>query len=317
MAKKKKIPQKLQPWVEARTKFKLSHSHIQMARELGLNPRKLGKIANSKQEVWKSPLPVFIEDLYEKRFGKRRPDEILSIEQHAKRVELKKAKRRERRAQKAKETEEINTMSADDRRFAAIGHYAESILRSSLGDNEASVQSLKYALETDSEYAPAILSMGSIEYQQLRTDLGKELLFSLVSLPATAADEGESDLAVIIDKAGDFLIQAGNYTDGLELYKAAVARFPDHAVFHQGVCCCAGHEGLYEEAVTASGAALELEPENQECVNDHGWSLFEAGRLDEAKRLLTRAVDMNPSDKLARENLRFCNETISRGGSET
>jgi len=186
-----------------------------------------------------------------------------------------------------KETEEKNTMGADARRFAAIGHYAESILQSSLGDNEASVQSLKYALELDPGYAPAILSMGSIEYQLLRTDRGKELLFSLVSLPAEAADEGERDLAEIIDKAGDFLIQMGNYTDGLELYRAAVARFPGYAVFHQGVCCCAGHEGLHEEAITAS---------------------------DAAKRILTRAVDMDPSDKLARENLRLCTETISHGG---
>ena len=41
-----------------------------MARELGMNPKKFGKIANHKQEPWKAPLPVFIEDLYFKRFGK-------------------------------------------------------------------------------------------------------------------------------------------------------------------------------------------------------------------------------------------------------
>jgi hypothetical protein len=41
MAKKKNhIPQKYQAWVEARRKYQLSHAHIQMARELGMNPRK-------------------------------------------------------------------------------------------------------------------------------------------------------------------------------------------------------------------------------------------------------------------------------------
>ena len=44
-----------------------------MARELGLNPRRLGKIANHRQEPWKAPLPQFIEDLYLKRFGRERP----------------------------------------------------------------------------------------------------------------------------------------------------------------------------------------------------------------------------------------------------
>jgi hypothetical protein len=80
MAKKINIPEKLQVWIDARRKFHLSHAHIQMARELGLNPRKFGKIANHRQEPWKAPLPVFIEDIYFKRFKKKRPDNIKSIE---------------------------------------------------------------------------------------------------------------------------------------------------------------------------------------------------------------------------------------------
>lgn len=81
MAKKQMIPKKYQTWMDARKKYRLSHAHIQMARELGLNPRKFGKIANHKQELWKEPLPVFIENIYFKRFGKRQPDEVRSIEQ--------------------------------------------------------------------------------------------------------------------------------------------------------------------------------------------------------------------------------------------
>lgn len=75
-----KLPPKFQVWVDARKKFHLSHAHVQMARELGLNPKKLGSIANHDQEKWKTPLPGFIEELYRKRFGKDRPEEVLSIE---------------------------------------------------------------------------------------------------------------------------------------------------------------------------------------------------------------------------------------------
>jgi hypothetical protein len=61
------------PWVEARCRHRLSDRHVQMARELGLNPKKLGKIDNHRQEPWKAPLPEFIEQLYAKRFnGNRR-----------------------------------------------------------------------------------------------------------------------------------------------------------------------------------------------------------------------------------------------------
>ncbi len=47
--------------------------HIQMAKELGMNPKKFASLANHKQERWKAPLPEFIEDLYYKRFKKSTP----------------------------------------------------------------------------------------------------------------------------------------------------------------------------------------------------------------------------------------------------
>lgn len=77
----KNLSTKYQPWIEARSRFHLSHAHIQMARELGLNPKKFGKLANHKQEPWKAPLPIFIENIYRKRFGKDRPDDIRPLEQ--------------------------------------------------------------------------------------------------------------------------------------------------------------------------------------------------------------------------------------------
>jgi hypothetical protein len=80
MAKKKKIPDKLKIWIDTRRRFHLSHEQIQMARELGMNPKKFGKLANHKQEPWKAPLPDFIESLYYKRFRKEHPDQVKSIE---------------------------------------------------------------------------------------------------------------------------------------------------------------------------------------------------------------------------------------------
>ena len=97
MAKKKKIPERYQVWVDVRKRYRLSHAHIQMARELGMNPKKFGKIANHKQEPWKAPLPIFIGDLYFKRFGRTRPDGVKSIEQLYKAQEKKKAQRRARK----------------------------------------------------------------------------------------------------------------------------------------------------------------------------------------------------------------------------
>ena len=66
--------EKNKKWSEAKKKFRLSNMHIQMARELGMNPMKLAGLANHKQEPWKAPLPVFIEELYFKRFKKEKPN---------------------------------------------------------------------------------------------------------------------------------------------------------------------------------------------------------------------------------------------------
>jgi hypothetical protein len=93
-----RIPPELQRWIDARKRFHLSHAQVQMARELGMNPRKLGHLANNDQEPWKAPLPVFIERIYKKHFGKARPDRVLSIEDRVRETAAKKAKRRERRA---------------------------------------------------------------------------------------------------------------------------------------------------------------------------------------------------------------------------
>jgi hypothetical protein len=100
MAKAGFIPQKLKPWIEARKKYRLSHAHIQMARELGLNPKKFGSLANHKQEPWKLPLPDFIEELYFKHFNKECPDTVRSIEKMVKEKAARKAERKEERVAK-------------------------------------------------------------------------------------------------------------------------------------------------------------------------------------------------------------------------
>ncbi|HDQ71364.1 MAG TPA: hypothetical protein ENN19_04615 [Chloroflexi bacterium] len=94
---KKKTPQKLQIWIDARKKYHLTHSQIQMARELGLNPKKFSGYANHRQQKWKRPLGEYIEHLYFKRFKKTKPDQVISIEERIKRIKRKKEERRKRK----------------------------------------------------------------------------------------------------------------------------------------------------------------------------------------------------------------------------
>jgi len=98
MTKKNFIPEKYKVWIEARSRYHLSDAQVQMARELGLNSRKFGKIANEKQEPWKIPLPEFIESIYFKRFHKNQPDIVQSIEEFVQAQQEKKAEKKERKA---------------------------------------------------------------------------------------------------------------------------------------------------------------------------------------------------------------------------
>ena len=111
MVKQKRLSPKYQVWIDARKKYELSHAHIQMARELGMNPKKFGKLNNHKQEPWKTPLPAFIEDIYFKRFGKERPENVRSVEQA---IKDKKQKQLERKKRKQKAVKARQPSSAGD-----------------------------------------------------------------------------------------------------------------------------------------------------------------------------------------------------------
>ena len=102
---------KIEKWVTAQKRHKLSDRHVQMARELGMNPDKLGKIDNHKQETWKAPLPQFIEEIYFKRFKREEPVTVRSLKEimaeDKARKEKKKKEKAKRRALK-KEQDKTN-----------------------------------------------------------------------------------------------------------------------------------------------------------------------------------------------------------------
>lgn len=94
------IPPNLQAWIQARKRHHLSHAHVQMARELGMNPTKLGSIDNHRQEPWKASLPEFIESLYLKRFGRERPEVVVTVEERARQLRQQKASRKAAKAKR-------------------------------------------------------------------------------------------------------------------------------------------------------------------------------------------------------------------------
>lgn len=70
--KKKKISDNV--WSSAKTKYHLSSRQIEMAKKLGMNPKKFGSLVPTKSELWKKPLGQFIEKCYYKKFRKQKTE---------------------------------------------------------------------------------------------------------------------------------------------------------------------------------------------------------------------------------------------------
>ena len=101
-------------WIAAQKRHRLSDTHVQMARELGLNPDKLGKIDNHKQEPWKAPLPEFIEEIFYKRFKKERPDVVKPLKQILKEQEIKDKEKKKEKEKRRKEHEQEQMNNGTD-----------------------------------------------------------------------------------------------------------------------------------------------------------------------------------------------------------
>jgi tetratricopeptide (TPR) repeat protein len=199
--------------------------------------------------------------------------------------------------------------TAEERRNAAEWAYDESIANRlfnqglALAGQESPVQEPWpdgiAALAIDSTYAPAMLTVGSMEYQLGRRDQATTLFQGLLNLPTDTPE-----LEVIVDKAGDYLLSEKDYERAVDLYAAAAAIFPASTAILGGLGYCLGKLKRMNESVTIHRRALALDPNNYHLLNDLGWALTESGQFAEAEVLLEKAVNVAPpDDDLARNNL--------------
>ena len=110
-------------------------------------------------------------------------------------------------------------------------------------------------LAIDPEYAPAMLAVGSLEYQYGRIEEAMALFLKLTTLPADT-----EDLPEIIDEAWDFLIDQGDHVNAGQLYAAAVNAYSQVALGRFGLGYCAAIGGRMDESVMHHRRAVELEP---------------------------------------------------------
>ena len=156
------------------------------------------------------------------------------------------------------------------------------------------------ALAIDPMFAPAILTVGSIEYQLGRIEEAMKLFKQLTTL-----SKNEEDLTVIIDKAGDFLLDQDDYENALALYLTAENSNPHEAKYLVGSGYCLGKLGRDDESLVKHRRADALDPDNYKHLNDLGYTLLELGEFDEAESILERSISLAPDDyEFSRNNLK-------------
>lgn len=94
---------KYQVWIDARKRHKLSHATVHMARQLGMTPEGVDKLARASQHPGKPMLADVIAKRYLEKFGRPGPPQVLSIEQMAEREGQKRAEQRARKAERRAE----------------------------------------------------------------------------------------------------------------------------------------------------------------------------------------------------------------------
>lgn len=220
-------------------------------------------------------------------------------------------------AQELAETRrEYADKSPEERRAAASWAYDSGMahdlfsraLLSAGGDADldADFESGVLALAIDPRFAPALLTVGSIEYQYKRPDAAMELFMTLATLPQT-----EPDLAEIIDKAGCSLLDQNDTPNATRLYRAATEAYPGVCEHWSGLSYCLGKAGQMEEAVAVARKARSLNESDPRILNDLGWTLVLAGFHDEARTVLKRSSALAPTDyALPGNNLRELDKRV-------
>ncbi len=169
------------------------------------------------------------------------------------------------------------------------------------------ISGIMAALAIDPDFAPALLAIGSIEYQLGRYGEAMKHFIHLTELDAET-----EDLTDIIDKSAQFLIDAGDLTQAECLFRAAVRASPSVALYHSGLGYCAGKQGRKTEVLVHARKAVEMEPDNAVYLGDLGWALIDAGHLDEAEAPIRRAIALAPGETMAEGNLAYLERLIGK-----
>jgi tetratricopeptide (TPR) repeat protein len=166
-------------------------------------------------------------------------------------------------------------------------------------NDAAASQWLDKIPRTSQQYLPAQITRAQLLAKQGKTDEARQLLASIQSQTSDPRD-----LALLARTDAAVLFEAQRYPEAEAALQKAVVSFPDDPDLIYDYAMSAEKNGHYDTMETQLRALIKLQPDNPQAYNALGYSLVDRGeRVDEAEKLIEKAVSLAPNDAFIMDSL--------------
>jgi tetratricopeptide (TPR) repeat protein len=166
-------------------------------------------------------------------------------------------------------------------------------------NDAAASQWLDKIPRTSQQYLPAQITRAQLLAKQGKVDDARKLLASIQSQTSDPRD-----LALLTRTDAAVLFEAQRYPEAEAELQKAVASFPDDPDLIYDYAMSAEKNAHYDVMETQLRTLIKLQPENPQAYNALGYSLVDRGeRVDEAEKLIEKAVSLAPNDAFIMDSL--------------
>jgi tetratricopeptide (TPR) repeat protein len=166
-------------------------------------------------------------------------------------------------------------------------------------NDAAASQWLDKIPRTSQQYLPAQITRAQLLAKQGKVDEARQLLASIQSQTSDPRD-----LALLARTDAAVLFEAQRYPEAEAALQKAVASFPDDPDLLYDYAMSAEKNAHYDIMETQLRTLIKLQPDNPQAYNALGYSLVDRGeRVDEAEKLIEKAVSLAPNDAFIMDSL--------------
>ncbi|MBL8025067.1 MAG: glycosyltransferase, partial [Fibrobacteres bacterium] len=166
----------------------------------------------------------------------------------------------------------------------------------------------KEAVTLKPDYEDAVLNLsdaykmrGAIDENKILLENALKLIPSSKEIAQRLSDKtaikesGSEDTGVsILISEAETLMNSGNHKEAEERYSMVLSREPDNGAALNGIGLCAWYNGNHENAYWFFRKASEIMPADEDTIINFTDAALVTGRTEEAEKVLTRALSINP-----------------------